>query len=420
MVFAPPENGYFPRRLFRSGLFLLLPALFVFSCDPSGSAKAKYGAVSDFGKACASGSQCQSLRCIEMNEIMACTRYCEKANDCPLGFYCALEEPERNPPLGLCRPLDANAVCKRCSNDTQCNLIGGTCLPTGRSTYCLMPCGLSPCPEGFTCTPFDEVAGDFCTPNTDECECNTLKEGARRSCSNENEFGLCSGAMTCMGAAGWTNCDAAVPGPEVCDGIDNNCDGQIDEGILGTVNHCSECGHVCQGGGFPGTMPVCENYQCGLSCAANYYDSNTNPQDGCECMDDTYGAKSASTAISMGNFTSCDFRHQITDSRVPADLDRTASPDYFRFAYQNVWNCVQELEVHLRIPSSAAPHTLCVSSANNTNEATWTCRVVTPSSTVKISPYNNGGSYYIKVALQNEGQPNCSNYLLTICDGNCP
>jgi hypothetical protein len=37
-----------------------------------------------------------------------------------------------------------------------------------------------------------------------------------------------SGTLTCSGAAGWACVGPAGPGPEVCDGLDNNCDGTAD------------------------------------------------------------------------------------------------------------------------------------------------------------------------------------------------
>ncbi len=73
----------------------------------------------------------------------------------------------------------------------------------------------------------NEVIDDNLTPSSQPC---SLGEGECQA------FGL--EYKICQGAAGWsqtyTNCDA-VPGQptdEICDGLDNNCNGQTDEGLI--------------------------------------------------------------------------------------------------------------------------------------------------------------------------------------------
>ncbi|MBU1218334.1 hypothetical protein KKF34_07005 [Myxococcota bacterium] len=390
--------------------------IFLTGC-PGGSTSNdfNYGPVGDFAIPCAASSQCESGRCIEMNDGTGCSQYCYDAGDCPENFYCAPEESDSEELRGLCRPIDPNSVCHSCSSDTQCEIIGGLCRGVGQGNFCVMDCSVDDCPQGFTCTP--QPSGEqICVPDTNDCSCNIFKEGAMRSCQNSNDFGTCTGTIECRGELGWSNCNGQIPGPEICDGEDNNCDGNIDEGLLGTKDHCSQCYDICQGSGISGTEPVCVEGECDVSCYENYYDANINTQDGCECIDDTQGAESATAAISMGNFSSCDFSHQLATAKVPADINNKGHADYYKFNYNNPWNCQENLQVELRVYSPAPQHRLCVSSANNTTESSWSCQTATAGNTVNIKPYNNDGAYYLKVELVNEGEVNCTPYQLTIKD----
>ncbi|MBI3450399.1 MAG: hypothetical protein HY049_15975 [Acidobacteria bacterium] len=68
--------------------------------------------------------------------------------------------------------------------------------------------------------------------------------------------GACSssGSRTCQGGQLVDSCVAGTPVPETCDGIDNNCDGSIDDGIAAVATTCgvgacaSSGSRTCQGG----------------------------------------------------------------------------------------------------------------------------------------------------------------------------
>ena len=70
--------------------------------------------------------------------------------------------------------------------------------------------------------------------------------------------------------------------PEVCDGLDNNCNGSVDEGfdVSSDPQHCGECGYVC---GFSASIPACVRGECVLDhCQAGYEDRDGDWSNGCE------------------------------------------------------------------------------------------------------------------------------------------
>lgn len=77
--------------------------------------------------------------------------------------------------------------------------------------------------------------------------------------------------------------DACEPtGDEVCDGLDNDCDGEVDEGFDTQTNpaHCGACNSRCE---LPHALPGCMDGQCVVrTCDVGYHDLDRNPANGCE------------------------------------------------------------------------------------------------------------------------------------------
>jgi hypothetical protein len=191
----------------------------------------------DWNKPCASNGDCESGYCIQISpEESVCTIPC--VEECPKDWLC--KGIQTGPDLTfLCVPPLGNS-CKECAGDADCVFKGDLCVPVGETgSYCLNDCAKGqPCPDGYSCLETVVAGLDapalLCTPDTASCVCNADLDGTSKECSITNDFGKCYGETICDGPAGWTDCDALTPEPEQCDGLDNNCDGAADEGIEDT------------------------------------------------------------------------------------------------------------------------------------------------------------------------------------------
>ncbi|MEE2788567.1 MAG: putative metal-binding motif-containing protein [Myxococcota bacterium] len=70
---------------------------------------------------------------------------------------------------------------------------------------------------------------------------------------------------------------------EVCDGTDNDCDGEVDEGfdLVNDPTHCGLCGQTCA---FENARADCARSSCILlSCEPGWVNQNADDADGCEC-----------------------------------------------------------------------------------------------------------------------------------------
>ena len=191
----------------------------------------------DFGSNCTENSDCESGYCVEGPNGTMCTELC--VDECPGGWGCKQVFIEGQDVtfvcvpsfIRLCRPCTANSDCQVGYLENQT----AACVSFGANgSFCGGDCAELACPDGFDClniTLQNGVSSKQCVPaDGAECECKDTwgALGLETACAATNEFGSCDGARTC-GPDGLTACDAAAPTQELCDGEDNDCNGQTDD-----------------------------------------------------------------------------------------------------------------------------------------------------------------------------------------------
>ncbi|MFO0750776.1 MAG: Ig-like domain-containing protein [Myxococcota bacterium] len=194
-----------------------------------------------FGCACEENADCNSSWCIPSRQgDKVCSQTCTES--CPGDFACRLVQLPGSDPVFLCVDLTVS-LCRPCRTNQDCQgNFGGVdnrCLPRSgaEGAFCGLGCAKDEdCPAEYSCLDkADLEAGSVskqCVPKDDaECTCSprAVAEQASTACAKLE----CKGSRVC-GPDGLTECDAPDPGTEICDGLDNNCNGSVDEGFPNT------------------------------------------------------------------------------------------------------------------------------------------------------------------------------------------
>ena len=258
------------------------------------------------GYPCEAADDCNSGLCIQTADGRQCTMTCEE--ECPFGWVCAQYAPSLPDVVFVCAPRFFD-LCKPCMENNHCVThvsAGQACVDYGASgAYCGEAClDDGDCPEGYACLDGQDVnmtAVRQCVFGQ-QCACTqwALDSGAQTGCYQENEWGVCQGQRMCQ-SAGLSQCDAAVPAAEQCNGEDDDCDGDVDEDTSGGscvlenaygqcpgVIDCHEGNPVCEGNQPQAEMCNGEDDDCDGDVDENFEDTNgdgvadcmTNDKDG--------------------------------------------------------------------------------------------------------------------------------------------
>jgi hypothetical protein len=202
---------------------------------------------------CMDNSNCLSGWCVHHLGEGVCTQACQE--DCPDGWSCS--QVGAGPDIVFICVSDHANLCRPCTESGGCQGPGGSedvCVDYGGGMgFCGGPCTPESddvsCPFGFSClaaVTTEGVATTQCVADAGICPCSkkAIALNLWTGCTLANEFGQCAGKRICQ-TDGLSECDAAVPAVESCNGVDDNCDGSVDEATCDDGNSCTI--DSCQG-----------------------------------------------------------------------------------------------------------------------------------------------------------------------------
>ena len=275
------------------------------------------------GCPCAVDTDCNSLTiCADTADGKQCLAPCLSGTACATGTTCVgIPGPNTlttEDDKSVCAPQFPH-LCAPCSTSTVCPSVGvdkiacvglGT-TPTGTEVdgangwFCLNFCVTdADCPSDYTCLSSHTVDGDtatFCRPKTNTCTCSALAiaADATTTCASSklaadgSTITGCSGTRACS-AAGLSACSAPVAVTEICDNIDNDCNGVTDDGIQ------SGPGAMCD------DKNGCTSDACVAGvCLATPTTATCDDGDLCTANDACAASKCSGTAVNCDDANAC-------------------------------------------------------------------------------------------------------------------
>lgn len=186
---------------------------------------------------CAENSDCESGWCVDHMGESVCSMNCQE--ECPAGWSCQ-QVADGGPDLVFVCVSNHTNLCRPCATGNDCKSEVGkedVCVDYGaEGSFCGGACSNGKeCPWGFTCKAAlttDGIETEQCMSDAGVCPCTgkSVELALWTPCEIGNELGVCTGKRICT-ADGLTDCDAALPATETCNGEDDDCNGLTDEAL---------------------------------------------------------------------------------------------------------------------------------------------------------------------------------------------
>lgn len=251
----------------------------------------------EYGATCTQNLDCDSGYCINGPNGKVCTKKCIET--CDPGWICGQIAGSGDTQF-VCLP-SLTHICDPCAKGADCNengSIDNLCIAQGPlGSFCGTSCNPAKpnCPNDYECVsainPDNGKAAYQCAPVSGQCKCSpaAVSKGLSTACSQKNMTGTCNGLRKC-GATGLSECDAAVPALEVCNGKDDDCNGLTDEGV--------GKGEVCYNKNEFGT---CAGVSSGCDSGEPTCDAKTAKPETCNGIDDDCNGKTDDNLCEDGN-----------------------------------------------------------------------------------------------------------------------
>jgi hypothetical protein len=212
------------------------------------------------GCSCASNAGCDTGLCLDTPDGKQCAQKCS-GSGCPLGLTCA-EVTAGTDILQVCVPA-AGRYCNPCLTSADCTALaipGAACVDYGDAgKFCGIPCkAKQDCPASAECSDATTAEGTptkQCTAAATSgktgfgvCPCSKAAQAASlaTTCSKPAldsqgaEKAKCSGSRIC-GPSGLTECALKATAKDSCNGIDDDCDGTVDNPTTATCDGGQSC-----------------------------------------------------------------------------------------------------------------------------------------------------------------------------------